>query len=62
MESKSRRKGKGSARSRMLRAVMPKLSGSEAEQLGRAIDAENPEQFKKVWARIGKNIAKTLEK
>lgn len=62
MESKSRRKSKGSARSRMLRAVMPKLSGVEAEQLGKAIDAENPEQFKRIWMKIGKNIAKTLEK
>lgn len=58
----SKKKGKGSARSRMLRAIMPKLSGVNAEKLSKALDAENPEQFKSIWKDIGKQISKTLEK
>jgi hypothetical protein len=53
---------KGSARSKMLRKVMPKLSGSNAEKLAKAIEAENPEKFKSVWKQIGLEISKTLEK
>tara|TARA_Y100001963_G_scaffold160259_1_gene269834 strand:+ start:4481 stop:4666 length:186 start_codon:yes stop_codon:yes gene_type:complete len=61
MDSISRRKSKGSARSRMLRKVMPKLSGTEADQLGKAIDNENEEQFRRIWQKIGKNITDTFK-
>lgn len=53
---------KGSARSKMLRKVMPKLSGSNAEKLAKAISDENPSKFEAVWKQIGKEIAKTIEK
>lgn len=59
--SESKRKKKGSARSQMLKMVMPELSSIDGKQLQSAIQSENPEVFRQAWNKIGQRLAKKLE-
>lgn len=60
-KGKKKGKKKGSARSQMLKAVMPKLSSVDGKILTNAIQEQNSEKFRQAWIRIGNTLAKELE-
>lgn len=52
---------KGGSRSQMLKVVMPKLSGSNAEELQRAIAANDGAKAERILHKIAAEIRKDLE-
>lgn len=64
LASESRRKRgkkKGSARSQMLRMIMPMLSGADGEALQNAISNNDPEAAQRAMQSVTKKLHQKLE-
>lgn len=61
LESESKKK-KGSSRSRMLKMIMPMLSGENGDKLGAAISDNDPDAARRVMEKISKELQLNLKK
>lgn len=52
---------KASARSKMLKMIMPMLSGSNAEELGAAIESKDSDKAKAVMDKISQQLKEKID-